>query len=517
MKLKGFFLSLASLLLFIYVYQSVVVKQQAISELAEIYKERIKIASYESIYFPLSSDNVKELVKPMIHYALLKITNHTGLYPIKGRDEKEAMQNLKYAVNSLLENGSAKRELFENEEGIEYSFNEKSQFTIIGLREKLEELATENNLEVGEVEVKIKGISMASSDRIKVNLTVVIELNDRDNITSLKLNRTGEVKIDVNGLHDPLVESWLRERKINYSRIIYFSKKANQGIGEMAFLSMDANSCQGWMYGKLISTNRAGDIESSRRWLYLLVGSYEDIINTPGYEEFGGYVVTSEVDRDDEQPCGGDEVTVENGIFNPIVCDNERIDVGEERTDKPFIEILNFSIEDYKKTFKDLVTDSSNSTVLFFVCSSSPNDVLSDPRKKLPDYGNEIKIISIEDIRDSLACSYYYNASYYSIEAPNILQRMFKIRDNLKDQENGIFSFVLGSVYDEEKSVVDFEYVKGGMSSSVVCIKGAVGCKNPEMCEGESLAGRMCISKDIAKKLGLRELSCEDREGGCYE
>ncbi len=480
---KGFFFSVVSLVLLIYIFSSISYKMDYVREQSKTYKESIKLSSYEFVFSQLNENNIDSYVKVAAKYALIKLAEHTAMHPLEQADP-DGVGNILPVVSELMQHGTADDGYFSDGVGITYSQEEIEKATIDGLKLRLAESLEKNGLKLDMLEVNVDDVHMETPFVVYVSGTISMQISDVFS-TSTKVmdNHNFELHIDITGFPDPLVNSYLKEEAPGSGRYIYPSP--SDYIGEVEELDCNVVEGRGWFYGEIVRTRETSKLDSiplSKRPFYILEGSYDDIMAYSNHDDFGAF------------------------LFDDIPSSTS--------FSQPFIVITNFN---KCRNDPSVVNDKGNPAILFITDSNG------NPSSNAVAYG-------MENFRDSVLCGYYFEASLNPVVnsgkagAPSFLQRMVEDGYNFADDENGIFSFLVGPEYGGEEvpsyqdnSKLDFEFVRQWLhNDDSIPIRGMPACKSEDMCSmdvDDTFLAKFSISSENIISLDLEAVACPEYEG----
>ncbi len=435
---KGFFFTLASLVLLVLVYSSIQYKISYLEEQSKIYKENIRLLSYELIFSQLGKEKIEDYLRVPFYYALMKLANHTALNPIRDNPRDEFL-HLRLAFEELVERGESHPAHFRGDPLV-YSPQEIDSNTIQGLRQKLSRNLEENGLVLNNFDVEIGELRLKDAFSVEVDGRVSLSISDIYGTSTLEFSERFLIEVPLEGMPDPLVNSYLFEEGFGGVRNIYPAVYRNAKV-QKPQLKETSDLGQGWFYGVLVSFPPSqNDLLKAEN--KILVGTFEQISTYPERDKFGAYVITT------------------------IPPD------GFDGYGKPFIVLDGFSLSSWRG---NAVVNNKGEKTMFF-----------------REEEGEMRAYGIEMVRDSFICNYYFSTSKNVVfnegnrGAPSFLQRMLENREQKSDPNNGIFSFLVSVEYGgflnptlSENSKLDFEFVKDLEGEILV---GLPACKNPSMC-----------------------------------
>ncbi len=555
MDKKGFFFVIVAFVLLSYILASTYIWVRAIEMEESRYSESFRTTSMEMLVDQLNEKSVSQMANVMSNYAFYKLDNYSIRDPVKpGGDEgtPEEFDNIKLAMRGLILNGSASSDYFEGAQ-LEYSEQEKSDYTLYGWGEKLNGSLSASGFELERFEIHQDSFVINQTDYLlyEVNFTMDLVIRDTKSGSATSLNRTYHVStlvnatgmvdpyiaresIDMNLPHNQIAEKQMfmappeytyNGRDVGYSEDYPSGYPTDPVSEEMSdpftsLCSSRSGSCyyvesgtagQGWFYGPMISVTDTSGIDeiinTGASQQYILVGNYSDIkelINNKG-EKFGAYILTNDPTETDSV-CAPQKD--ESETFNAITWEEGTPECkatiqGDTHTFVPFAVDEGFKMEKY-------IGDNGQNKVLF-ISQHSIDEVANvdtgDPALKK----YEVAFYDVEMLRDFVVCGYYLPRS----DSPSLLQRMFDIGKNPASMRPGglfgIETTVAGQwaggnmtpSYDQY-SRVDVEFF-GQPQVQGSRIMGMPGCKNVFFCtdDSDSDVGQFRISPDAFERYNL--------------
>ena len=486
---KGFFFSVVSLILLIYLFSSISYKIDYVQKQSKTYEEALKLSSYEFIFAQLSKNNMQKYIEVSLRYAILKLAEHSASYPIKPAGS-DSLDNVRSAVSDLFQQGYAQPSYFSSKynspaAGIQYTPEEIEKATVEGLRAQLEKSLKRNGLALESLDITLDGLEMSDSFTIKATGKIEMNISDAFGTSKKEINGYNyEVFIPIESFPDPLVSRYLENS--GFERVGRYIYKDLDGDISLPKRVGEGYDGQGWFYGKIVEVANADSIDRTKRHLYILAGKESQIQSYSSSDNFGAY------------------------LFNDVVTSSYS---------KPFILIPGFNLHSWRG---DSVEAPEGEKTMLFISESetAPSTI--------------IEIYGMEEFRDDVLCGYYYSTSSNSVRndgkdgAPSFLQRLLEDGYNRADDRNGIFSFLVGREYGGDLapsyarySKLDFEFVRQwdlGVvpSDGAIPIRGMPACKNKDICSkdvDETYLSKFSISAENIRRLDsgvgyLDEVGC---------
>lgn len=500
---KGFFFVLVSFFILGYILTSLTLWTKSIDVAEKKFAEKFKFSNVELAVSQLTEEKVSDFAEMSAYYALYKLNEHSITYPlvpaegvgISSGNEAE-FKNAKDAVWSLIQNGSASGNYFEESVQLVYDTSEQSDLTFAGWFGSINKSLSYIGAQVDSFGVSSFTMNQTDYSHLNYSFKVVFSASDKSGIMFITRSFVVNGTLELQGLDDPAVARETKEI-LNGSEVrkqFFFHEDYPSPASTNPAQISSGSAGQGWFYGAIVQAINAPSITPFQRNTTILVGTYEEITSQVGinynYQDFGAFILTSEPTFVDSG-CGGskkNELNTFNAIDYGSTSCAAKIKDGS-KTEKPFIVAKDFLFDDVQK-YQGL----DNKFVLF-VNSADQSEVSSSPEKK---FGSP-KIYDIELLRDYAICSYYTT----NPKAPSYFQRLFKNSYELGGGKSGIESFVFGkwlggSDYPAADiySRLDREMFK---EITGINVRGMPGCKNKEMCGSDSQIGHFKLTDQSAK------------------
>jgi hypothetical protein len=532
------------------------------------YSESFRTSSMEMLVDQLNEQRVSQMANVMSNYAFYKLDNYSIRNPVESgvAGAPDEFDNIKLAMRELILNGSASGDYFEGTgPGLEYTEEEKQDYTLYGWGTKLNESLSASGFELEQFEIHTDTFNFNQTDYLlyEVNFTMDLIIRDTKAGSSTSMTRTYEVSTLVNatGMVDPYIaresiglnlpHNQIAERQLFMAPLVFDYDGKDIGYAEdypteypptvseemtdafRSLCSEESGDCyfmgsgsagQGWFYGPMVSAEDSEEInnivDTGNSGQYILVGNYSEIIAVADYERFGAYILTNEP-TESASVCGSN--MDESDTFNAItwIEETECEATLDERILQPFVVDDGFDINDY-------IGDMERHKVLF-ISRYSTNEVAGDTGDPaLKNYN--VAFYDVEMFRDFVACGYYLPRS----DSPSLLQRMFDISDEDPMRSGGLFGIETtvagqwaGGNYTPEYdpySRVEVEFFSQTEGSRIM---GLPGCKNVFFCTEsfDSDVGQFKISPDAFERYNIGDgdglsnenLVCKEDNGGNAE
>lgn len=494
---KGFLFVITIFLILTYILTSISVWVKSVEASERVYSEFYKESTVELAIIQLTPEKMGELSQKIMYRALFRVNEESMTNEVRAGSGEDEYEYIEAALEELFVNGSASHDYFELDKGLE---EENSSMSKWASNMNASLLAIGIYID----EFKIYNFKISQSVPNKVNYSFNMNLSMRDVSGNTRLNRTYFIheNLTINGLVDPAI---VREtnRSTDGDQVAYRMFFFNDDYETPSDLSIDGitgydsiHGGQGWFYGYVRETSDISEIEDYEKKKYILVGSYDDIIDADPFEQFGAYIVTNDPYAGSEGSCAGSgSSTYRNQRDTFIALTYEEPDCDVDFDDStyisiPFIEAEDFSLDAVPSCPKLYPAGSADERCLLFVNPSSVDDVLSDPGDKTASGSG---IYDIEDIRDFIMCGYYT----HNEDAPSYLQRLFENSYDRSHEEFGIETFVIGEYANstdyEGLSRLDRNLLQGIGGRAV---RGMPGCRQYEHCSGSPSTGVFTIDSD---------------------
>lgn len=503
---KGFFFVLSVFLILSYIIMSLSVWVKGLETSEKAYAEIYKESNVELAVTELSPEKVGKVADMVMQRAVYDLSIVSIDTPLKKGPEGDREKYVKKAINEYFVNGTPSETNFDG--AISFS-KPQSSFGgwVMALNRSLEGTGVFiDNFVVSDFKVwqeRFDGL----------NYSIKMSLSMRDKTGTTTLTRDYDVKgfVNITGYIDPAIarESGKKGTKI-YRRFFFgpYSSPSDMSASKIA----DVRGGQGWFYGYVVNVNDASLIPSQYRHLYILKGSYNEIVNFEGYENFSAYMVTNTPSSAGTCTVAGTTKTSEKDTFNAIKYEGAKCEPSIDdatRTSKPFV-IVSSSIS--LPTCYNLV-EKKESLCALIIGGASPFEVSNNPELKYKKDG--AGVFDIEKLRDFTMCGYYV----LSDKAPSYLQRFFRDAYSL-NSTYGIETFIIGEYASGENT---FDFTKGsaldremfGKSDTTVLVRGETGCKSEGICSSDPSTGKFGLSEDSVKEYGADTVSCNNGGARC--
>jgi hypothetical protein len=447
--------------------------------------ESFKISNLEAIVDQLTAEKMQKLAYIVTYGALVNLNEYVADHPLKAGNEAAGEWEFKYindSIYSLVLKGTATGSNFVD--GVEMNIGEEN--SLKGWATKFNKSLSKIGLVLSRFSMKEFSINQTDYKTINYSFVLNITVEARDGSASLTRAYRLNGSIDITGLIDPAIlrEGKKKSHDLTIEKQFFFNEEyKNPSSLKPERLEKEGSAGQGWFYGPLVEVKNAIAVAPQNRSKWILVGSYDDITNLRcssgdncvDYTQFGAY------------------------IFNETTQAAIQIK-------KPFAVVEGFKIGDLPRS----TSCPEGKCVLF---NAREGD---DTTKKVLLYG-------IEPLRDFAICGYYVNNN----KAPSYFQRFFNDTYS-RNSTLGIETFLIGdfiggkgtneygqqiiSYWDNDYSRLDRELFNEKKGER---IRGMPGCKNKEMCSGDSPVGQFRLGEDAMKDYGANDISCANGMASC--
>ena len=534
---KGFLFTVTIFLVLIYILLSISVWVKSVEVSERAYSDFYKQSTIELAIEQLTPEKMDQVSYLIMNRALYRLDTHAIDDPVSIGPADDESENIRDAMFELLVNGSANSSYFATNTGLSEEANSSFKAWVSNINTSLEAIGVYIS------DFNVENFSLAQGDMDLVNYSFDLQLSMADLANSSSLSRVYHIQnqLSINGLVDPAIareSKALAGEDLTIYRMFFFDKELYPGPYSISADGLEDSygslyGGQGWLYGYLATADSssayelvpyASDVPEGNRQMYILVGTYSEIVSLSYYDDFGGYILTNAPGSDDS--CADSDGTYESetNTFNALEFAEDDSDCvadfkGEDDyTSKPFIVAEDFDLA-LSNEWECPLFDGSNSSgsCVVFINDHNPSDVRDDPESKLDiDYAG---IYVIETIRDFVMCGYYTN----NTDSPSYFQRLMEDSYDYSDTVFGIETFVIGiyandsAVYDTN-SRLDRELFDGSISAYK--IRGLPGCKTLDSCTDDSdppNTGIFAASEGVIEDYNLDVLNCESGAAGCEQ
>lgn len=504
---KGFFFILSVFLILSYIMMSLSAWVKGVETSEQAYSEIYKESNIELAVSELTPAKVNYVSDLVMQKALYDISIYSVNNPVKRGGEADEMAHVRQAFYEYFVNGSPSANNFEQPSAPQAKPSSSFGGWVRSLNDSLAGIGVFINA------FDISGFNVWQESAEAVNYSVRIRLGMQDKAGTMRLNRDYDIKgyVNITGYVDPAILRETSKKGMPVYRRFFFGPYGQPS--DLAPRSMaEISAGQGWFYGYVAEAGTGGALpEEKYRHLYILAGTYDEIISTPNYEQFGAYIITSAPAESPSTGCTGK--TSESRTFNAITYVSPACQPAIEQqtsTFKPFV--VATSQISYPACYN--VVESKEGKCALIIAGASPEEVAQNPTKKYLRQGSGV--FDIEEVRDFTLCGYYMK----SVKAPSYLQRLFgnaySLNSNYGAETFLIGEYVSGSYNDfnfAQYSVLDREMFTSVSPASFV--RGLTGCKSQGICSSDPSTGVFGLSAEALADYGLSQISCDNGGARC--
>ncbi|MFH0737838.1 MAG: hypothetical protein V1827_04225 [Candidatus Micrarchaeota archaeon] len=521
MDKKGFLFTVTVFLVLVYILLSISVWVKSMEASERTFSEFYKESTVELTIEQITDSKMDEVGRILMMTSLSRLDEHTLTHSVLEGPSGDENQEIERALDELVVSGYADGSHFKGGVGIAPQANSSFSAWAANLNASLKAIG------VYVSEFEVTGFEMGQSDIDRVNYSMDVKVGLRDFANTSSVSRLYHLSnsVGVSGLVDPALVRESRNLagdELTVYRQFFFNKDdyldySRVSVSRIASPS-DIEGGQGWLYGPLA---RAGgttdlvpnyeDVDASDRRVYILMGTYDELMALPeiDIEGFAGYIVTTAPAYPSN--CSGKQN--EDDTINPITYSGATCapTMGSPYTIKPFIVAPGFDPSAHDIECPLLSNESLRGRCVLIQSSHLPEEVLSDPVKKLTTTGSGI--YNVELLRDFVMCGYYT----HNPGAPSFLQRLLNDSYSRTSTDYGIETFVIG-VYANDTSYdtvsrLDREMFSGDPG---IRVRGMPGCKNYASCSDSPTTGIFAVSAWIRDQYGLNGITCDNpNAAGC--
>lgn len=508
---KGFFFVLSIFLILSYLLMSLSIWTKSIETSEKAYAEIYKESNVELAITELSNEKVGYVANLVMQRAVYDLGMASILTPLKaGEHDSDQLKFINQAMKEYFINGTPSANNFVRSSDTPPFSKPEASFG--GWIKALNESLQGTGVSITKFNVSDFTVWQERADGVNYSIKLSIAMSDKTGSTTLSRDYQLNGFVNITGYVDPAIARESAKKGQTIYRRFFFGPYQNKS--DLAAKSFRIHSGQGWFYGYVVDTTEAENVPELYRPLYILMGSYEEIVAVPGYENFSAYIVVGKPIAAGSCTSGSTTKTSESKTFNAITYSGPKCDAtinDATRTEKPFVVVE--SEPSLPECF-NLVENKSSKCALI-VAGSSVKDVLNDPEKKYKKDGSGV--FDIEALRDFTMCGYYIQSD----KAPSYLQRFFANAYSY-NSSYGIETFVIGeyansgSLNLNDRSALDREMF-GKSEGDVVLIRGGTGCKSEGICSVDSSTGKFGLTNASMEEYGVGDVSCENGGAGCEE
>ncbi len=409
-------------------------------------------------------------------------------------EEGDELANVKSALKELFLSGRASGDYFvSSREAVQES-------SLDSWLSSLNDTLSSVGLYISRYEADVD-VRQSAVDKVEYELNLRLFIKDVAGAASLEKDYVIRRNISVSGLVDPAIyRESVRLGASPIYRRFYFNPSSSEPSLSVSTISRGLEGA-GWVYGPLatvasndlLAVPSAEEVPLRERPFYILVGTFDEITSFPGYENFGGYVITNSVPQGREP---GEDCRTQENTFYPLafeersgVCQVVEDYSGGLEAQKPFIVVPDFD----PASAPECYVPSEGVKRRCALLSSSVS--LENVRAKREMKQGEVALYDVENPRDFALCGYYR----YTPLGPSFLQRMLNNSFSYADVQFGLETFLIGNYAAGEEfdlySRLDRELFSRTPGKK---IRGLPGCKNAEQCNEDSPIGVFTVSDPSA-------------------
>lgn len=521
---KGFFFTLISfiLVLYIYVYLTAWINAGEIQERAS--SERFRATDVEAIAAQLTQEKFQDFFNISGYYALYRINDFASYdNQTMKNDSSDGMRYLSKAFFGCLLSGQS-NDTFDSRTGLAYNQSEKGTYTLAAWVNNLNRTLAPAGMNI--TIFNVSNAKFEQVDPVTFNGSMDISLYIEDNLHTISINRSFTLtqQFNISGLPDPMIARETRPLLTNNApaeRQIYFR---NVSIDELKPRKWNqaATQGQGFFYGYLVNASQAhliwptSDTAYPLKSQYILVGTYDQIhMVSPTGEDFGGYIITTNPGNTTYDNCHEQS---ETDTFNAITYRGPNCNAKvEDVTSRPYLVLPHFSnlswFYSHHFDINPPYPDSDSRALL--IANSSVEQVKTATLSK----NRGGSLYEIERLRDLAVCTWFIPSD----RAPSYPQRLTNAALYSNSSEFGMETFLVGSWAGgadlpsyKQYSRVDIEFFKQLDGTK---IRGMPTCKNFNMCNlttgPDAPLGHFSLTDASEQLYGADIIACDDYRSDC--
>ena len=535
----GFFFAVMALAMLSLVLMTVQIWVKTFEQSDYRASQRFKGEAVRSILASLSDRTLTDFANASAFYATYKLVNHTsnlgqGLLPVPGSDETNNTNTGRVETTAigLMINGSSPSNWVP---GLEYSTDEKNAYTLDGWQNKTDAAANAMGFDIQFSDAR--NFRYYQIDPWTVGVSFDLEMNITDAEGTMRQNKTMHAKsnFSISGFLDPMITRKDMEHRPAVGRDLATEKQIfkldeyNVPADVRPTMAKSAGvEGNGWFFGPITELTPdeinpldtgTGKVTLANLKQYVLVHPYnESNISIEGFaDSYGAVIVTTEpvLVKALENGCNVTKQTqclncmkrVETNLPNCKDRGWEPFSPGNNPVNVPVIVATNW--------------DTTNVTPVTTAQTGGPvtdHFVLIDNEKESRDdkMVGYHRVWDMTRLRDMAICGFYVKG-----HGPSFFQRMLADTGTLvQNQYFGIESFVVGQwaggAIDQGSdgySRLDWEFYGAGHTGNDAKIKGMMGCKSKEMCQGTNATkigvGHFRLSDNATARYGSTDISCK--------
>jgi len=516
MDKKGFLFTVTVFLVLVYILLSISVWVKSMEASERTFSEFYKESTVELTIEQITDAKMEEVGRILMMTSLYRLDEHALTHSVQGGPVGDENSQIEQALNELVVSGYADGSHFRGGVGIAPQANSSFSAWADNLNASLRAIGVYMN------EFEVTNFQMGQSDIDQVNYSMDVKVGLRDFANTSSVSRLYHLNnsVGISGLVDPALVRESRNLLAGDERTVYrqffFNKDDYSDFTDISVSRVvspnDIKGGQGWLYGPLARAYGTSDlvpnyenVNASDRRVYLLMGTYDELMAVPeiDFEGFAGYIITTAPTYPSNcSGKGNEDDTISPITYSGATCAPS---MGTPYTIKPFIVAPGFDPSAYDIKCPLLSNESLRGRCVLIQSSYLPEEVLSDPVKKLITTGSGI--FNVELLRDFVMCGYYT----HNPAAPSFLQRLLNDSYSRDSQDYGIETFVIG-IYANDTSYdtnsrLDRELFSGGSGTRV---RGMPGCKNLASCSDSPTTGIFAVSALIKNQYGLSGITCDN-------
>lgn len=504
---KGFFFILSIFLILSYIMMSLSVWVKGVETSEQAYSEIYKESNIELAVSELTPAKVSYVSDVVMQKALYDISIYSVNNPVKRGSDADEMAHVRQAFYEYFVNGSPSADNFEQP----FAPPTKGSSSFGGWVRSLNDSLASIGVFINAFDISDFNVWQESADA--VNYSVRIKLNMQDKAGTMRLSRDYDIKghVNITGYVDPaILRETSRKGTPIYRRFFFGPYEQPSDLAPLSMAGISAG--QGWFYGYVAEAGTGEALpEEKYRHLYVLVGTYDEIITTPNYEQFGSYIITSSPMQSPSTGCTGK--TSESKTFNAITYVSPAC---QPTIDQPTSTIKPFVVATSQISYPTCynVVENKEGKCALIIAGASPEEVAQQPLKKYLQAGSGV--FDIEKVRDFTLCGHYMKSS----KAPSYLQRLFRNAYGL-NSSYGAETFLIGeyvsNAYNDfnfaQYSALDREMFRSVSPASFV--RGLTGCKSQGICSSDPSTGVFGLTSEALADYGLSQISCDNGGARC--
>jgi len=498
---KGFLFVVIVFLIMAYILTSLSLWVKAVESSERAYSEFYKESNVELLISQITSQKVNEISGFVMNRALYNVTLLSVDHPIKSGPSGNPLMYVNRTFYEFAYNGSPAGSNFEDGASPASDYSSSLSAWIGNLNSSLAAVGAYVD------SFYMYNFNISQNNYSSLNYTFKVYLSVRDLANQTAVARVYDVKgvLDISGTVDPALK---RESGGDIAARKFYFGPYNNPLSLQPTKIDSSSGGQGWFYGPLVSTTDVAKIPVAQRHLFILVGTYKDIIalsGTDNYLQFGAFILTNDTEYS-ASPCSGTLNYDEKNTFNPITytapgCAPKI--VSSNLMPQPYVIVKDFKVGSGGDCPDFTSSAGKKNKCALILSTSTHQQVLNDPKLKNTVAG--AGVFNVEKARDFTMCGYYVNSKF----APSYIQRLFKDSYSYTDEKYGIETFVIGqyanTTYDGN-SRLDREIFNSSKKGEF--IRGMPGCRNFDDCSDTPSVGIFGLSTNAITDYGFDSIKC---------